>query len=232
MCQISSWVCVCSVCRLTAQSGPDSAPLFEVVRWGSSGLHCTLRLCAHTLLGHTGGTVMIEKEALEKLCRRHLDIERPTCTCSHFISSVDDTSVLDVVKERGCPSVPTRAFASSYIGTRRSSQLSSSATSWLEQGTSLRSVSLFSPCGETGSVPASDVGFGTVCSLSTETSRNHRDDLGVAASRHGHRCAIQHSLVRTFPCSWTRCATGALTSCSPAVRRSSRRRCPSSSLFP
>merc|ERR1712054_414114 len=37
-------------------------------------------LCVHSLLEHTDVTVMIDNEALYDICRRNLDIERPTYT--------------------------------------------------------------------------------------------------------------------------------------------------------
>ena len=37
-------------------------------------------LCVHSLLEHTDVTVMLDNEALYDICRRNLDIERPTYT--------------------------------------------------------------------------------------------------------------------------------------------------------
>merc|ERR1712187_439940 len=37
-------------------------------------------LCVHSLLEHTDVTIMIDNEALYDICRRNLDIERPTYT--------------------------------------------------------------------------------------------------------------------------------------------------------
>ena len=40
-------------------------------------------LCVHSLLEHTDVTVMMDNEALCDICRRNLDIERPTYTNLH-----------------------------------------------------------------------------------------------------------------------------------------------------
>ena len=37
-------------------------------------------LCVHSLLEHTDVTIMLDNEALYDICRRNLDIERPTYT--------------------------------------------------------------------------------------------------------------------------------------------------------
>merc|ERR1719333_2029415 len=37
-------------------------------------------LCVHSLLEHTDVTIMMDNEALYDICRRNLDIERPTYT--------------------------------------------------------------------------------------------------------------------------------------------------------
>ena len=37
-------------------------------------------LCVHSLLEHTDVTIMYDNEALYDICRRNLDIERPTYT--------------------------------------------------------------------------------------------------------------------------------------------------------
>ena len=47
----------------------------HVVKLGSP-----LRLCVHSLLEHTDVTIMYDNEALYDICRRNLDIERPTYT--------------------------------------------------------------------------------------------------------------------------------------------------------
>ena len=39
-----------------------------------------MRLCVHSLLEHTDVTIMYDNEALYDICRRNLDIERPTYT--------------------------------------------------------------------------------------------------------------------------------------------------------
>lgn len=39
-----------------------------------------IRLCVHSLLEHTDVTIMYDNEALYDICRRNLDIERPTYT--------------------------------------------------------------------------------------------------------------------------------------------------------
>ena len=42
---------------------------------------CTFEvLCVHSLLEHTDVTIMYDNEALYDICRRNLDIERPTYT--------------------------------------------------------------------------------------------------------------------------------------------------------
>ena len=41
---------------------------------------CACRLCVHSLLEHTDVTIMYDNEALYDICRRNLDIERPTYT--------------------------------------------------------------------------------------------------------------------------------------------------------
>ena len=43
-------------------------------------IFCHLRLCVHSLLEHTDVTIMYDNEALYDICRRNLDIERPTYT--------------------------------------------------------------------------------------------------------------------------------------------------------
>ena len=42
--------------------------------------HSTKVLCVHSLLEHTDVTIMYDNEALYDICRRNLDIERPTYT--------------------------------------------------------------------------------------------------------------------------------------------------------
>lgn len=43
--------------------------------------HATSKvLCVHSLLEHTDVTIMYDNEALYDICRRNLDIERPTYT--------------------------------------------------------------------------------------------------------------------------------------------------------
>ena len=41
---------------------------------------CIEVLCVHSLLEHTDVTIMYDNEALYDICRRNLDIERPTYT--------------------------------------------------------------------------------------------------------------------------------------------------------
>ena len=42
--------------------------------------YVTQVLCVHSLLEHTDVTIMYDNEALYDICRRNLDIERPTYT--------------------------------------------------------------------------------------------------------------------------------------------------------
>lgn len=53
-------------------------------------------LCVHSLLEHTDVTIMYDNEALYDICRRNLDIERPTYTnLNRFLmGTVDSGSVL------------------------------------------------------------------------------------------------------------------------------------------
>lgn len=53
-------------------------------------------LCVHSLLEHTDVTIMYDNEALYDICRRNLDIERPTYTnLNRFLmGTVDWGSVL------------------------------------------------------------------------------------------------------------------------------------------
>lgn len=60
------------------------------------GRYSSQVLCVHSLLEHTDVTIMYDNEALYDICRRNLDIERPTYTnLNRFLmGTVDSGSVL------------------------------------------------------------------------------------------------------------------------------------------
>ena len=75
-------------------------------------------LCVHSLLEHTDVTIMYDNEALYDICRRNLDIERPTYTnlnrlLAQIISSLtaslrfDGALNVDITEFMGAPAVPT-----------------------------------------------------------------------------------------------------------------------------
>ena len=65
-----------------------------------------MRLCVHSLLEHTDVTIMYDNEALYDICRRNLDIERPTYTnlnrlIAQIISSLTVSCWMSRTGERG-----------------------------------------------------------------------------------------------------------------------------------
>merc|ERR1711924_509910 len=89
-------------------------------------------LCVHSLLEHTDVTIMYDNEALYDICRRNLDIERPTYTnlnrlLGQVISSSPRRSASTVRSTWTSPSsrptsCRTRASTSCSRPTRRSSR--------------------------------------------------------------------------------------------------------------
>merc|ERR1711924_513624 len=89
-------------------------------------------LCVHSLLEHTDVTIMYDNEALYDICRRNLDIERPTYTnlnrlLGQIISSLTAPCVSTVrltwTSRSSRPTwCPTRGSTSCLPRTRRSSR--------------------------------------------------------------------------------------------------------------
>merc|ERR1739848_772585 len=89
-------------------------------------------LCVHSLLEHTDVTVMMDNEALYDICRRNLDIERPTYTnlnrlLAQIISSPQHLCALTARSMWMSPSFRrtwcrTRGSTSCFPATRRSSR--------------------------------------------------------------------------------------------------------------
>eukprot|EP00435_Cladocopium_sp_Y103_P021499 s351_g5.t1 len=64
--------------RLSVDYGKKSKISFTV--WCCPQVATAVVLCVHSLLEHTDVTIMYDNEALYDICRRNLDIERPTYT--------------------------------------------------------------------------------------------------------------------------------------------------------
>merc|ERR1711970_1507329 len=89
-------------------------------------------LCVHSLLEHTDVTIMMDNEALHDICRRNLDIERPTYTnlnrlLAQIISSLTaslrfDGALNAILPNSRQTSCPTHASTSCFQATRPSSQ--------------------------------------------------------------------------------------------------------------
>ena len=60
-------------------------------------------LSTHSLLEHTDVAVMLDNEAVYDICRRSLDIERPTYTnLNRLIAQVSQAGLLRILLEKSC----------------------------------------------------------------------------------------------------------------------------------
>ena len=68
-------------------------------------------LCVHSLLEHTDVTIMYDNEALYDICRRNLDIERPTYTnLNRLIAQIISSLSLGPKNPLGIPQSTARCI--------------------------------------------------------------------------------------------------------------------------
>ena len=76
-------------------------------------------LCAHTTLEHSDCAFMVDNEAIYDICRRNLDIERPSYTTLNRLISQLVSSLTASLRFDGALNVDTKPFTCSSAADRR-----------------------------------------------------------------------------------------------------------------
>ena len=72
-------------------------------------------LCAHTTLEHSDCAFMVDNEAIYDICRRNLDIERPSYTNLNRLISQIVSSITASLKFNGALSVDLNEFQTNLV---------------------------------------------------------------------------------------------------------------------
>merc|ERR1719269_229456 len=99
-------------------------------------------LCVHSLLEHTDVTVMLDNEALYDICRRNLDIERPTYTnlnrlLAQIISSLTASLRFDGALNVDITEFPPRGGGGATTSVTAGATCANLETSWRDHSACL-----------------------------------------------------------------------------------------------